>query len=245
MKRFALSSLCLALCYAPPAMAQKLTEDAAFPSDYKDRTFLPSAAVAGIRDKMERVVGYWAFVDKNGKIEVTTERPASFQAVTTSLTKVTLTDGEPAYDGVITNASDLTAGLPVLSVSWGSNQRGQVTITDSAQFVSEKSPISSDWAKLPKPTNGGRWIFIDAATVSLVSIDVLQEKNGALDALLGALRIGGKNYQSTNTKRRFQMVSLFVKRDPISIAAGAPAVNMLPSSIEASVGKGLDALSSQ
>lgn len=228
--RFALLAA-IALLLPIPAVGQvALPLDAPIPNDLKDRVFLPPAAVAGVRDKMERVVGYWAFVTSAGKIEVTAAKPTSFIGTSGPITKVSLGSGKPSYEGVITKSSSLTASVPVLSVAWSNNQRGQVTITDSAQFVAGGDPSSTDWDSLPKPTNGGHWVFIDSATVSVLQVTVLTEKSGSLGALLSALNIGGKNYQAMNGTTTALIVSLFVKQNPADLA-GMPLQASTPSAI--------------
>lgn len=218
------------VCLASPSFAQSgpLPVDAPIPNDLKERTFLPSAAVAGVRDKMERVVGYWAFVSRDGKINITTARPTSFSGGSAA-TKVTLGSGTPSYDGVLTKSADLNASIPVLGISWSNNQRGQVTITDTAQFIAGGDPSSTDWDNLPKATNGGHWVFVDSATVSVVQTSILTEKGGTLTALLGALNIGGKTYQALNGSSSSLIVSLFLKQNPIDLASGGLEIKSLPS----------------
>lgn len=222
MRNLALAALVIGAIASPTSAqtASPLPLDAPVPADLADRDFLPSAAVAGIRDKMERVVGYWAFV-KDDRIEVTTAKPNSFATGTPVITKVTLGSGKPVYDSVLTKSSELQAAIPVLNLNWNANQRAQVTITDSAQFIAGGDPSQSDWDSLPKPTNGGHWVFVDSATVSVVQSAVLTEKTGGLSAMLSALSIGGKTYQAASGTQSSLVVSLFLKRDPVRLAAGA------------------------
>lgn len=237
------ATMAAALAMSGNALAAgPLPVDAPIPNDMKERVFLPASAVAGVRDKMERVVGYWAFVDKNGKIEVTTLRPASFTGES-ALTKVTLGSGKPSYETILTSSKDLNAAIPVLNFSWSTNQKGQVTITDSAQFVAKGDPTSTDWDNLPVPTNGGHWVFIDAATVSVVQTSVLTEKSGGLSALLQAFSIGGKNYQALSGTSSDLIVALFVKRNPLDLAAGL--VTLKQASALAVTESSLNALSAQ
>lgn len=246
MRKLFRFGLLVAISTAVPAYAQSgpLPVDAPIPADLKDRVYLPSAAVAGVRDKMDRVVGYWAYMGANGKIEVTTLRPASMLTGNGALTKVTLGSGKPSYDGILTRSTELVMSLPVLGLTWNSNQRGQLTITDTAQFAAQSDPTSADWEALPPISNGGRWVFIDSATVSVVQTSILTERGGTLSALLQAFNIGGKNYQALSGTSTSLIVSLFVKQNPKDLAASGPLKINKPTSLTVTT-KPLSALSSQ
>ena len=152
MKRIFLAAL-LSATLAGPAFAQaQLPLDAPIPSDFKDRLsrrLRPSLECA----KMERVVGYWGFM-KDGVIQVSSSRPASFTAVP-ALTKVTLASGKPSYEGVLSRSNELAVAMPVIGISWASNQKGQVTITDSASSSPAATRPIPTGATFPKRRTAG------------------------------------------------------------------------------------------
>lgn len=210
--------LLLALAAAEPAVAQTLTVDSPIPDDLYNRTYLPSNAVAGVRKNMEKVVGYFAFVNKDGTISITGNRPAS--AKSSELARVQITGDKPSYESVVSKTSEINAALPMIGLTLNSNQRAQVTIIETAQFTSVSDPDQKDWQNLPAPSNGGHWAYVSSATISTVQITKMDEKGGGIDGLLQVLKIGGKTYQAKSVASNNLAVALFLVPDPVWIATG-------------------------
>lgn len=218
--RVAFIAFCVFVSVAGGAGAETLKLDAPLPPDMQDRTYLPSAAVAGVRKNMEKVVGYFAFV-KGGKITVTASKPASLSAA--ALARVQITGDKPSYESIVSNASSINAALPMIGLTLAANQRAQITITETAQFTSTGDPGADDWKNLPAVINGGHWAYVSSATVSTVSVTTLEEKTGALDVLLSALKIGAKTYQAKSVASNTLAVALFLTPDPTWVAQGGDA----------------------
>jgi hypothetical protein len=186
------------------------------PADLGSRTYLNSAAVAAYRDKLETLVGYWG-VQEGNTVTVSTQRPASFATGATSTVKVVLSKSEPIYASVLTNEDALNAAIPVLSLNWSNSQRGQVTITETAQFVSDRLPTDQDWAGFlaPPPGSNKRVVYVEIATLAVVQSSILTRRQGSgLANLLSSLNIGGNTFESREGSATQFVVSLGV-REPI------------------------------
>lgn len=203
---------------ASPASAQPVpwVMDAPLPSDLGGRTYLNSAAVAAYRDKLESLVGYWG-VQEGNTVIVSTQRPASFASGNSSTVKVVLSKNEPIYSSVLTNEDSINAAIPVLSLNWSTSQRGQVTITETAQFISDRLPTDQDWAGLLTPVSGSakRVVYVELATLSVVQTTVLTRRTlTGIASLLSSLKIGGNTYEGRDGSATQFVVSLGV-REPI------------------------------
>lgn len=221
-----------------PAAAQQWSVNAPIPTNLQSRIYLDPAIAAVYQDKLERVVGYWGVLDGT-KLIVTSARPASLSGQSSAPVKVVLQDTKPTYRSVIDNSTALRAAIPVISVSWESSKKGSVTVTDAAQFLVNADPSDADWRALGAAVGAKRWVFVDAALLSLVETEVLTKKTGSANALLSALNIGGDRWEAQSGATTSFVVSLTYKERPCAIMG-----NCLSTSLSNS-GLGIGAEASQ
>lgn len=229
MKSLVAAAFCLSVFTTPAwAQTQPWSVDAPLPSDLGRRTFLNSEAVAAYRDKLETLVGYWG-VQEGNTVTISSQRPPSFGTGTTTTVKVVLSKSEPIYASVLTNETALNAAIPVLSLNWSDSQRGQITITETAQFISDRLPTDQDWAGLLTPVAGSnkKVVYVELATLAVVQSTVLTRKEGSgLSALLSSLKIGGNTFEGREGSATQFVVSLGV-REPICRQLGNCGANGL------------------
>lgn len=201
---------------ASSAPATPWPVDAPVPADLGGRTYLATSSATAYRDKLETLVGYWG-VQEGDKVVVSTQRPASFATSTTpAVVKVALGKDQPVYRSILTNNRSITAAIPILNFTWGSDERGQITITETAQFQVNMLPTDADWNALPPLPAGTtkRYVYVELATLSVVNRNILKKSPGTLATLFSFLKIDGSNYRERDESRAEFVVTLGV-REPL------------------------------
>lgn len=208
------------VAFSASAFAQPVV-DLALPSDFAKRIYINPADLGGIRDRMDRVVGYWGVLT-NGQIQVSTDRPASFSGA--PVTQVKLGDSKPIYRSVLSNSASVSAAIPVFSMTWSANQKAEISVMETAQFVSTKMPTQADWATITSGVpNSERIVFIDSAVVNLVETSVLTKNGGTGSGIFKILTLGGDKYVSNDSSSSTLVVSVTGRRPIGAMLAPTPA----------------------
>jgi hypothetical protein len=231
--RVFLATIAAALFIASAASAvaqQKVWPlDPLIPAELSKRNYLSPDVASVYKEKLEGMVGVWGVL-KGNVVTVTAQRPTSFGTPgSTAVVKIALAKGDPVFTSVTSKASDVNTALPILNFSWGSNEKGQITITDTAQFLVDRQPTDQDWAGyLQAGANGSRVVYIDAALLSVVQLSVLKKKVGSIAALVTGLNIGGTNYEEKSGSITSFVVSLAIK-EPICRQLGNCGASIIAS----------------
>jgi hypothetical protein len=221
MRTRVLVGLAAALFVTSAAQSQTASIDKPWPSDFSKRLYINPEDLGGVRDRMERIVGYWG-VRKGNVVTVSGDQPASFAVGNPSVTNVKLKELTPVYNSVITSGESLEAGIPVMSISLAQDERAQVKVTELAQFESSRLPTSADWAAVRESVESPNdVVFISAVVVTSVETTRLSQKRAGGGGIIQILNLGGKTYQSTEDSTSTLVVSVTATR-PLS-AITAPA----------------------
>jgi len=216
----------IALTASTSRAAESYDLDAPVPQNLRQRTFLSPEQANAYRQAMEKVVGHWGVV-KNGQVTVTTSIPASMKD--SAPLKVIIKDEKPIFNSIISQASSLNAGLPILSLTLAANEKATVTLTDTAQFLASGEPTDADWALVPPSTSSAKVVFIDAAIVSLLETSTMVDKGGTFDGLLSVLKIGTKVYQAKEAASTSTVISIGAKQSLASMLTGGSTTTMASS----------------
>lgn len=218
LKKFAMVVVfgCCLQTVASAAEGNPWSVDRPLPASFSNMTRLDPTKESGYRDKLETLVGYWG-IQEGSTVYVSTTRPASFTATggAAAVVKITLQKSDPVYSSILTSNSGINAAIPFLNLSWGTNEKGQITITNVAQFfVDHELPTDNDAVAVGSPPAGSnkKIVYVETAVLSLVQTAVLKEKTGALSFLYTAFNIGGTNYQNIEGTTSSFLVTLGVRQ---------------------------------